>query len=80
MVCTVLLAVFTFFNFFNFLYHVFIVMVQELACSASYGIKKTLISKQNNKVKLITIISKCVMYLARHQHKVNKGKDSNSKG
>ena len=36
------------------LYHVFIVMVQELACSASYGVKKTLISKQNNKMKPIT--------------------------
>ena len=29
-------------------------MVQELACSASYGVKKTLISKQNNKMKPIT--------------------------
>ena len=43
-----------FFFFFFFLYHVFIVTVQELACSASYGVKKTLISKQNNKVKPIT--------------------------
>ena len=31
------------FFFFFFLHHVFIVMVQELACSASYGVKKTLI-------------------------------------
>ena len=45
---------FFFFFFFFFLYHVFIVTVQELACSASYSVKKTLISKQNNKVKLIT--------------------------
>ena len=30
--------------FFLFLYHVFIVMVQELACCARYGVNKTLIS------------------------------------
>jgi len=28
---------------FIFLYHVLLVKVQELACSASYGVKKTLI-------------------------------------
>ena len=42
------------FLFLFFLYPVFIVTGQELACSASYGVKKTLISKQNNKVKPIT--------------------------
>ena len=50
----VLLARFFSFSFFFFLYHVSIVTVQELACSASYGVKKTSISKQNNKVKPIT--------------------------
>ena len=49
----ILLALF-YYYFFFFLYHVFIVTVQELACSASYGVKKTLISKQSNKVKPIT--------------------------
>ena len=39
--------------FFFFLYHVLIVTVQELACSASYGINKTSISKHNNKGKTI---------------------------
>ena len=38
-----------FFFFFFFLYHVFIVLVQELACSASYGVNKTSISKHNKK-------------------------------
>ena len=42
-----------FFIFFIFLYHVFIVTVQELACSASYGVNKTSISKHNNKGKTI---------------------------
>ena len=58
---------FFFFFFFFFLYHVFLVKVQELACSASYGVKKTLIPKLRNKGKTIPIISKCVRYLARHQ-------------
>jgi len=31
--------------FILFLYQVFIVTVQELACSSSYGVNKTLISK-----------------------------------
>ena len=44
---------FFFFFFFLFLYHVFIVTVQELACSASYGVNKTPISKYNNKGKTI---------------------------
>ena len=47
---------FFFFSFF-FLYHVFIVKVQELACSASYGVKKTLISinqKTNENYKIIS--------------------------
>ena len=42
---------------FFFLYHVFIVTVQELACSASYGVNKTLISnnqKTNEKYKIIS--------------------------
>ena len=38
-------AFFLFLFLFLFLYHVFIVTVQELACSASSGVKKTLISK-----------------------------------
>ena len=42
-----------FFFFFFFLYHVFIVTVQELACSASYGVNKTSISKYSNKRKTI---------------------------
>ena len=33
------------------LYHVFIVRVQELACTASYGVNKTSITKQNTKRK-----------------------------
>jgi len=32
-----------FYFYYYFLYHVFIVKVQELTCSASYGVKKTLI-------------------------------------
>jgi len=46
-----------FFFFFFFLNHVFIVKVQELACSASYGVKKTLISinqKTNENYKIIS--------------------------
>ena len=42
------------FFFYFFLYHVFIVMVQELAYSASYGVNKTLISsnqKTNENIK-----------------------------
>ena len=39
--------------FFFFLYHVFIVTVQELACSTSYGVNKTSISKHGNKGKTI---------------------------
>ena len=46
---------FFFFSFFVFLYHVFIVTVQELACSASYGVNKTSISKHNNKRKTIAL-------------------------
>ena len=42
------------FFIFLFLYHVFIVTVQELTCSASYGVNKTPISKHNNKRKTIT--------------------------
>jgi len=36
------IVTFLFFLFF-FLYHVFVVKVQELACSASYGINKTIL-------------------------------------
>ena len=36
-----------------FLYHVFVVTVQELACSPSYGVNKTSISKHSNKGKTI---------------------------
>ena len=46
-------SVFFFFFFFFFLYHAFIFTVQELACSASYGVNKTSISKHNNKGKTI---------------------------
>jgi len=46
------------FLFFLFLYHVFIVMVQELACSTSYGVNKTLISESKKQVKIYKIISK----------------------
>jgi len=45
------------FFFFFFSNHVFIVKVQELACSASYGVKKTLISinqKTNENYKIIS--------------------------
>jgi len=51
-----LLCFFCFFFFFFFLYHVFILRVQELACRASYGVKKTLISvtqKTNENYKTI---------------------------
>ena len=41
--------------FFFFLYYVFIVMVQELTCSANYGVNKTSISKHNNKGKTISV-------------------------
>ena len=51
---SVALFFFSFLFWFYFLYHMFIVIVQELACSASHGVKKTLISKQSNKVKPIT--------------------------
>jgi len=46
-------------DFFSFFFsnHVIIVKVQELACSASYGVKKTLISinqKTNENYKIIS--------------------------
>ena len=44
---------FSLFFLFYFLYRVFIVTVQELACSASYGVNKTSIAKHNNKGKTI---------------------------
>ena len=46
---------FYFYFYFYILYHVFIVTVQELACSASYGVNKTSISKNSNKRKTIAI-------------------------
>ena len=49
----ILALFFFFFFFFFFLYHVFIVTVQELACSASYCVNKTSISEYNNKGKTI---------------------------
>jgi len=48
---------FFFFFLFFFLNHVFIVKEQELACSASYRVKKTLISinqKTNENYKIIS--------------------------
>jgi len=48
---------FFFFFFLFFFNHVFILKVQELACSASYGVKKTLISinqKTNENYKIIS--------------------------
>ena len=42
-----------FFKISFFLYHVFIITVQELACSASYGVNKTSIPKHSNKGKTI---------------------------
>ena len=57
-----------FFLFFLFLYHVFIVTLQELACSASYGVNKTSISKHIiTKEKPSPFISKCVKYSTHHQ-------------
>ena len=54
MVRDILLAQFFFFFFFFFyIYHVFIVPVQELSCSASYGVNKNPISKHSNKRKTI---------------------------
>ena len=44
-----------FWFFLVFLYHVFIVTVQELICSASYGVNKTSISKHNNKGKTTSV-------------------------
>jgi len=41
--CVKILSLGWFYFYFYFLYHVFIVKVQELAWSASYGVKKTLI-------------------------------------
>ena len=46
-------AAITLFFFFFFLYHLFIITVQELSCSASYGVNKTSISKHSNKGKTI---------------------------
>ena len=43
-----------FFSLF-FLYHVFIVTVQELACSASSGVNKTSISEHSKKRKTIAV-------------------------
>jgi len=55
MVCVLSLGrCFYFYFYFYFLYHVFIVTVQELACSASYGVNKTSISnnqKTNENIK-----------------------------
>ena len=52
MVRAILLAhFFCLFIIFFFLYHVFIVTVQELACSASYDVNKTSIAKYSNKTK-----------------------------
>ena len=36
-------------DYFFYLTHMFIVKVQELACTVRYGINKTLIPKTNNK-------------------------------
>jgi len=51
-----------FFSFF-FFNHVFIVKVQELACSASYGVKKTLISINQKTKENYKIISKSCQVL-----------------
>ena len=44
---------FLFIYLFYFLYYVFIVTVQELAGSASYGVNRALISKTKKQTKII---------------------------
>jgi len=52
-----------FFFFLFFLYHVLIVKVQELACSARYGVKKTLISTNQKTNENYQTISKLCQIL-----------------
>ena len=56
-----------YFLFFIFLYHVFIVTIQELTCSASYGVNKTSISKNQKSSKNIKSSPICVKY-STHRH------------
>jgi len=58
-------SVFFFLFSFAFLKNVFIVKVQELACSASYGGKKTLISTNQKTNESYKIISKLCRVLDR---------------
>jgi len=57
---------------FYYLYHVFIVTVQELACSAIYGVNKTSISKNQNINEIIKPAANCVKYSTHRQHTANK--------
>jgi len=55
---------FSFFFFFLFFFnHIFIVKVQEVACSARYGVKKTLISNNQKTKENFKIISKSCQVL-----------------
>jgi len=65
---------------FLFLYHVFIVTVQELACSTSYGVNKTLISKKTKiQTKIIKSSPSRIKYSTYRHHTANKRKDIDSK-
>jgi len=62
-----------------FLYQVFIVTVKEHACSASYGVNKTLISKTKKQAKIIKPSPNCVEYstccqLTAHKEQDHQGK------
>jgi len=61
------------------LYHVFIVTVQELACSASYGVNKTSWSKNQKTNVRIRSSQTRVKYSTHHHLTANKWKD-NHKG
>jgi len=54
------------------LYHVFIVTAQELACSASYGVNKTSISKNQKTNEIIKSSPTCVKYSKHHHLTANK--------
>jgi len=64
---------------FFFLYQVFIVTVQELACSASYSVNKTSISKTKKQTKIIKSSANRVKYSTHRHLTANKRKDNHKK-
>lgn len=58
--------------FLYFLNHVYVVKVQELACSFSYSVNKTQKIKLIVKEKLSPIFSKAVEFSVRYQPTVSK--------